>query len=117
MGLIKAEAAAEAIGNLVSVVIPPDRKIESAEVLARINHGEVVAPFETVRLRKDGAQVDVSLTVSPVKDGDGHIIGASENARDIRRPQRAGPCRGGSMGVNISKPIQSRSEIGRLNRF
>jgi PAS domain S-box-containing protein len=82
-------SAAEAIGNLVSLVIPPDRKIESAEVLARINHGELVAPFETVRLRKDGVQVDVSLTVSPVKDGDGHIIGASENARDITRLMQA----------------------------
>ena len=75
--------AAEAIGNLVSIIIPPDRMIESAEVLARINHGEIIAPFETVSLRKDGARVDISLTVSPVKDGKGHIIGASENARDI----------------------------------
>jgi PAS domain S-box-containing protein len=76
-------SAAEAIGKSVSLIIPPDRMPESAEVLARINLGETVAPFETVRVRKNGTRLDVSLTVSPVKDGDGRIIGASKNARDI----------------------------------
>jgi PAS domain S-box-containing protein len=82
-------SAAEAIGNPVSIIIPPDRVSESAEVLARINNGETIAPFETVRLRKDGARTDVSVSVSPVKDEDGRIIGASKIARDITQLKQA----------------------------
>jgi PAS domain S-box-containing protein len=82
-------SAAEAIGNPVSIIIPPDRMSESAEVLARINNGETIAPFETVRLRKDGARTDVSVSVSPVKDEDGRIIGASKIARDITQLKQA----------------------------
>ncbi len=82
-------SATEAIGNRLNIIIPPERIGESAEVLARINHGETIPPFETVRLRKDGAQLDVYLTVSPVKDGDGRIIGASKIARDITRLKQA----------------------------
>jgi PAS domain S-box-containing protein len=73
----------ETIGNPVSIIIPADRMSESAHLLARINCGETIAPFETVRLRKDGTRTDVSLSVSPVKDGEGRIIGASKIARDI----------------------------------
>jgi len=76
-------SAAEAIGKPVGIIVPPDRIRESVDVLARINNGETIAPFETVRRRKDGATIDVFLTVSSVKDGDGHIIGASKSARDI----------------------------------
>jgi PAS domain S-box-containing protein len=76
-------SAAEAIGNPVSINVPPDRMIEWAEVLRHINNGEGVAPFETVRLHKGGASIDISLTISPIKDAEGHIIGASKCARDI----------------------------------
>jgi PAS domain S-box-containing protein len=81
--------AAESIGQPIGIIVPPDRMGESAEVLARINSGETIAPFETVRLRKDGATIDVFLTVSPVKDGDGHIIGASKSAHDISQLTQA----------------------------
>jgi PAS domain S-box-containing protein len=76
-------SATEAIGKQITIIIPPDRMSESAEVLARINNGHTIASFETVRFRKDGAPIDISLTVSPIKDDQGRIIGASKSARDI----------------------------------
>jgi PAS domain S-box-containing protein len=79
----------EAIGNPVSIIIPADRISESAYLLARIQNGKAIAPFETVRLRKDGRRTDVSLSMSPVKDGEGRIIGASKIARDITRLKQA----------------------------
>jgi PAS domain S-box-containing protein len=82
-------SASETIGNPVSIIIPADRMSESAHLLARINRGETIAPFETVRLCKDGMRTDVSLSVSPVKDGEGRIIGASKIARDITQLKQA----------------------------
>src|SRR6266850_1580026 len=75
--------AAEAIGRHIMLIIPEDRRVEEEDVLARIRHGERVDHFETVRLTKDGRLVDMSITVSPVKDGAGRIVGASKVARDI----------------------------------
>jgi PAS domain S-box-containing protein len=82
-------SAAEAVGKSLDIIIPADRRNESAKVLARINDGETVTPFETVRLRKDGARADVSLSVSPIRDGDRRIIGASKIARDITQLRQA----------------------------
>ena len=75
--------AEEAIGQHISLIIPPDRLDEEAEVLARLRRGEKIDHFETVRRTKDGRLVDVSLTVSPIKSSDGRIVGASKVARDI----------------------------------
>lgn len=75
--------AAEAIGQSILLIIPQERRAEETEVLARIGKGEVVDHFETVRLRKDGTPVDISLTVSPVRDRAGRVVGASKIARDI----------------------------------
>jgi PAS domain S-box-containing protein len=75
--------AAEAIGKHIKLIIPPDRWAEEDEVLARIGRGERVEHFETVRRAKDGRLLNMSLTVSPVKDSSGRIIGASKVARDI----------------------------------
>jgi len=74
---------AEAIGRPILFLIPPDRQEEEKAILARIARGEHVEHYETVRLRKDGRPVDVSLTISPVMDASGKIIGASKIARDI----------------------------------
>ena len=82
-------SAAEAIGQPITIIIPPDQASDAAEVLARINQDETIAPFETVRLRKNGTPVDVSLSMSPVKDDDGRVIGASKIARDITQLKRA----------------------------
>jgi PAS domain S-box-containing protein len=80
--------AAAAVGRHVRLIIPPERHAEEADVLARVRRGEVVDHFETVRLTKNGRLVDVFLTVSPVKDSSGRIVGASKIARDITERRR-----------------------------
>jgi PAS domain S-box-containing protein len=81
--------AAEAIGQPVTILIPPERHNEEPEILARIRRGERVDHYETVRLRKDGVPIDISLTVSPVKDVSGKVVGASKIARDITEHKQA----------------------------
>jgi PAS domain S-box-containing protein len=76
-------SAAEAVGRSIRIIIPPDRQSEEDDVLARLSRGESIDHFETVRMRKDGTQFPVSITVSPIRNGDGIIIGASKIARDI----------------------------------
>jgi PAS domain S-box-containing protein len=75
--------AAEAVGQYIFLIIPPDRRAEEEEVLARLRRGERIEHFETVRLTKDGRRIPVSLTVSPIRDTQGRVIGASKVARDI----------------------------------
>jgi len=76
-------SAAEIIGSPMTRIFPPERYAEEAEILARLARGEMVDHFETVRLTKDGRRLDVSVTVSPIKDSAGRIIGASKILRDI----------------------------------
>ncbi len=76
-------SAAEVIGRPVTILIPPDHLDEEPEILRRIRSGEAVEHYETVRRRKDGSLLDISLTVSPMRDAAGRIIGASKVARDI----------------------------------
>jgi PAS domain S-box-containing protein len=80
--------ADEAIGKPITILIPPDRHDEGPTILERIRRGEGVRPYETVRIRKDGSQIDVLLTVSPLMNADGKIIGASKIARDITERKR-----------------------------
>ena len=77
----------EAIGQPITLVIPEDRQSEEREILTRIRRGERIDPFETVRQRKDGG-LNISLTVSPVKDTNGTIVGASKIVRDITEQKR-----------------------------
>jgi PAS domain S-box-containing protein len=81
-------SAAEAIGQSITIVIPDDRLDEEKFILARIARGERVDHFETVRRRKDGTLFDISVTISPVMDSIGRIIGASKVARDITHQKR-----------------------------
>jgi PAS domain S-box-containing protein len=81
--------AREAVGQHISLIIPEDRKAEEDNVLARLRRGERINHFETVRQAKDGRQVYISLTVSPVKDAKGTVIGASKVARNITDRIRA----------------------------
>jgi PAS domain S-box-containing protein len=73
----------EAIGQHITLVIPQERRSEESDILARLRRGERVDHFSTVRRRKDGSLLDVSLTISPVRDSSGKVIGASKVARDI----------------------------------
>jgi rsbT co-antagonist protein RsbR len=79
----------EVIGRNISLIIPPERAGELEEILARIARGERVAHFETLRVRKDGTRLDISVTISPVKADDGRILAASAIARDITGYRRA----------------------------
>jgi PAS domain S-box-containing protein len=81
-------SAREAIGQPITLVIPEERHNEEREILTRIRRGERIDHFETVRQRKDGSRIVVSLTVSPVKDASGKIVGASKIARDITEQKR-----------------------------
>jgi PAS domain S-box-containing protein len=81
--------ADEAIGKPVTILIPRDRHDEEPAILARIRRGERVEHYETIRQRKDGSTIDISLTISPVRDQEGTIIGASKIARDITERRRA----------------------------
>ena len=79
----------EAVGKLMAMLVPPERAHEESDILARIACGERVDHFETVRVRKDGKRIDVSVTISPIKDNSGTIVGASKIARDISDRKRA----------------------------
>jgi PAS domain S-box-containing protein len=81
-------SADEAIGRSITMLIPSDRLSEEDMVLARIRRGERVEHFDTIRRRKDGSLVDVSLTISPIRDAGGTIVGASKIARDISDRKR-----------------------------
>ena len=82
-------SAKEAIGQSILLLIPPERRAEEDVILARIRAGERIEHFETIRVTKDGRQLPVSLTISPVKDSTGKIIGASKIARDITERKQA----------------------------
>ena len=92
-------SAQEAIGQPMMMAFPPDRISEAAVILARISRGEMVEHYETVRRRKDGRLIEVSIAVSPIFGADGQIVGASMIARDISRRK------------------QNEREISRLGRL
>ncbi len=82
-------SSGEALGKSRRILSPPEGAKEESDILARIERGESVSHLETVRVRKDGKKIDVSVTISPIKDGRGVIVGASKIARDITEHKRA----------------------------
>jgi PAS domain S-box-containing protein len=81
--------AAEAVGRPITLIIPPERLDEERMILERLRRGESVEHFETERVAKSGRQIDISVTVSPVRDANGRVIGASKVARDISERKRS----------------------------
>ncbi|HUI96524.1 MAG TPA: PAS domain S-box protein [Xanthobacteraceae bacterium] len=81
--------AVEAIGQSITMLMPPDRRDEEPGILARIRRGEPIEHYETVRWRKDGSLIDISLSISPMRDAKGRIVGASKIARDITERKEA----------------------------
>ena len=75
--------AEEAVGQSITLIIPPERLHEEQAILERLRRGQRVEPFETIRVAKDGRRLDISLTVSPIRDDTGKVIGSSKIARDI----------------------------------
>ncbi len=82
-------AAEEAVGQNITLIIPPERRDEERTIVEQLTRGERVDHFETVRMRKDGSLLDVALTISPMKDASGRVVGASKLARDITERKRA----------------------------
>jgi len=81
-------SAADVIGRSIDLIVPPERRAEEAEVRRRLRNGATLVPFETIRLRKDGRPIDVSLTVSPIHDAAGNIVGVSKISRDVSDRKR-----------------------------
>jgi PAS domain S-box-containing protein len=82
-------AAEQAVGRHISLILPPDRIAEEDRIIASLKAGQRIEHFETERLRSDGQRILVSLTISPIKDDAGHVIGASKIVRDITRQRQA----------------------------
>ncbi|HEY0390578.1 MAG TPA: SpoIIE family protein phosphatase [Solirubrobacterales bacterium] len=107
-------SAEEAIGKHISLLIPADHKDEELEILARVRRGERVETYETERIRKDGARIDVALTISPIRHPRRGIIGASVIARDVtaqKRRQRAQ-----EFLVTASRELEVSLDFGRTAR-
>ncbi len=81
--------AEEVVGRSILILLPEERQAEEWDILERLRRGECISHFETVRIAKDGRHIDVSLTVSPIRDASGKIIGASKVIRDITESKRA----------------------------
>jgi hypothetical protein len=82
-------SAAEAVGRHIGLIVPQERLDEESEVLARIRRGEIVSHFETIRRAKDGRLLNISLTVSPIRDARRAVVGASKIARDVTDEKRS----------------------------
>jgi PAS domain S-box-containing protein len=101
--------SAEAVGKPMRMLIPPERANEELDILARIGRGESVEHFETIRVRKDGTHIDVSATISPIKDSSGAIVGASKIARDITERKRGEA----AMAGQAEQLFQQAEELAR----
>jgi PAS domain S-box-containing protein len=98
-------AAEEAVGQNILMIIPPGRRDEEIAIIERLTRGEQIDHFETVRMGKDGSLLDVALTISPMKDVAGRIVGASKLARDITERKRA-----------EEALRQAQADLARVNR-
>ena len=95
--------AAEAVGENIDLIVPPDRRAEVKDILARIGRGGAIEQHETVRLRKDGAPLEIALSVSPIRSAAGEIVGASKIARDITESKRT--------QASLNQEIEERRRI------
>ena len=99
-------AAEEAVGQNITLIIPPERRDEERTIVEQLTRGELIDHFETVRMRKDGSLIDVSLTISPMKDASGRVVGASKLARDITERKQA-----------EEALHQAQTDVARINRI
>ena len=106
-------AAHEAIGQSIRLIVPEDRWREEDEILERINRGERLNHFETLRRRRDGRTVAISLTVSPIRDANGALVGASKIARDISARKEVEEAR----AALLAREHAARVELERASRM
>jgi two-component system, chemotaxis family, CheB/CheR fusion protein len=102
----------EIVGQSIMMLIPPDRQDEEQYILDKIKRGQLLQRYETVRRRKDGSLVEVSLTISPIKDSQGRIIGASKIARDITDQKQAAK----ALQQSYAELQSHAQELARFNR-
>jgi PAS domain S-box-containing protein len=107
-------SSSEAVGKSMLMLLPRERANEEGEILARIAHGESIQHFETVRVRKDGQSIDVSVTISPIKESNGTVVGASTIARDITEHKRAEEELARSRQVLQSQTLMLRSVLDSM---
>ena len=105
--------AGEMIGKSITLLIPEDRRTEEDRILAKLRRGERVEPFETVRIRKDGHAIEVSVTISPIRDDTGHVVGASKIVRDITRSKQLERER----ELLLAREMELRVEAERANQL
>jgi PAS domain S-box-containing protein len=113
-GRIFGYTAGEIVGKSVTTLIPTDHANEEPEILSRLRRGEKIDHYETIRQRKDGSLVNISLTVSPIKDGKGTVIGASKIARDITDQKRMAEILEATVAA---RTLQLRETIAELEAF
>ena len=106
-------SADEAIGRHITLLLPPERLKEESLIIERICRGERMKHFETVRRRKDGSLIDVSLTISPIKDQEGRVVGASKIARDITARKKTEAER----DLLLKREHEARAEAEAANRL
>src|ERR1700745_3284446 len=106
-------SAAEAVAQYITLIIPAERHAEEDNVLAHIRRGEKIDHYETVRQAKDGRKINISLTVSPIRDGQGRIVGASRSARYVPERRGAREERAG-LGARSAPPRRTAEEANRL---
>jgi PAS domain S-box-containing protein len=109
-------SASEVIGKPVSILLPPDRVQELPPIMARLERGETISREETVRRRKDGSLVDVSLTISPIKDAKGQVVGASTITHDITERKRAEEAIRRANEELETRVIERTAELAQANR-
>jgi PAS domain S-box-containing protein len=97
--------AEEIIGKPITILIPPDRQKEEEAIMGRIRRGQRVEHYQTVRQRKDGGLIDISLSISPVRNAQGNVIGASKIARDITEHKRSE-----AQIVNLAREAEHRTK-------
>jgi PAS domain S-box-containing protein len=98
-------SAVEAIGKPISIIFPDEQRDEIPMILNKVNGGEILRNFETIRARKDGKQIRIALTVSPIKDASGRIVGASAIGRDITQSKQM---------EEMFRQAQKMEAVGRL---
>jgi PAS domain S-box-containing protein len=97
--------AEEIIGKPIMILVPPDRQKEEETILERIGRGERVEHYETIRKRKDGSSIEISLTISPVRNAQGKVIGSSKIARDITERKRSE-----AQIINLAREAEHRTK-------
>jgi len=109
-------SAAEIVGKEITLLVAPERQYEEDQIISRISRGEIVEHFETERIRKDGSVILVSLNVSPMKDADGNLLGASKIARNITELKRAQQ-HITELNISLEQKVADRTEqLSAINR-